>query len=718
MVWKASEDLDEDKKKDEEGQTSSQGQVLSGQSAGGSGGQSAAGTAAKDKTSSGSFTNLQSYVGANTGADTAMVGRVGNTVGNAQNSASDAGNNLSTKADETISAGTVTDTKGVTETFKSTDIAQTPATPAPTTRSSTPSATPATTSTFGGRPPKQTTTTPSATPATGGRPPVQTTAPVAPPTSTGKTVNDFTVDDVSALWNATYGGPDSWNDTQLGPQADAATKSYKKVDDYGRLAGGDISDRSILLDDTFATAGQQYGKGERMLDSYLLGAGSEAGTLQGIADTASNYGTEFEGLKSWIGEQAAAGRATTDKTRKDVREAGTGAEGRFEGEFTKLAGEGGALESKNNQFKAIEAAALKGDKSALKQYGLSDVAIGALTKEGMTPAQIKNFLNTNIDFKLGDVTNESDVGTYSQLMKLLTGADKEGLVKQDFTDFSKGKGATFATNEGVNQALEDLAGLQGKEAELKQINTEQEARYNKAVQLLSKIGSDYSMPMTPAQIKEAAALTGVPEQKIQNAVDKNEKLNLDLLLTAGPQKKLGNVLSPEQVAQYEKLQAFLKTPGKDFTAAADTPEMSLKTGGAQFDNWAPPTAQEAINDLSVNKTPQAYSTAYQAITAGWPAEARAAFPQHEFNVFADRLGNQLGTAIAGLMDAITAAGMAGEDAANFIKNTANTLHTSRNPQDVIKDAQNALYDIKKTGAVAGSSVSKANQSLLNPIIRG
>ncbi len=692
MVWKTDEKLDEDKKPGEEN-TATQGQVLSSPSAGGSSaGQSAAGTAAKDKTSSGSFTNLQSYIGANTGADKAMVGRVGNTVSNAQNTATDAGNTLNVKADDTVAAGTVTDTKGVTNTFKETSSVAAPVTP-------------------------------QAPPTVAPAPPV-----VADPDTTlmstpiQKTVNDFAVDDVSKLWNAEYTGPNSWNDKQLAPEAEAATSAYNKVADYGSKAGGDISDRGVLLDDTFATAGQQYNKGERMLDSYLLGAGSEAGTLQGIADTASNYGSEFDALKKYIGNTNDAesligkGKVTTDKTRTDVREAGTGAQGRLETEFKTIMDKGGSLEQKVAQEQAIIDAAMSKDPTALKQFGFSDKAISELIRNSSLGAeQLKNLISGSVDYKLGDVANESDTGTYSQLMKLLTGSDKEGKVTQNYTDFEKGKGTTLTSKEGANAALEELADLESSNAaELAALNTANAAKFARAEQLLSRIGSEYSAtPLNANEIAELAGTLGVSDAQIKNAVEQGDPLELNKILSQGQKATIGNVMSPEEVAQYQKLEAFLKTPGKNLNAA-DT-KTTLDTSGEQFADYVPPTAQEAINQANTEKTPESYRKAYEVVVAGWPPETRSLFPEHVFTVLATKLGDQIGTAISGLMDAVKAAGMAGSDAAKFIASTATTLTQSPNAAAVQEDLNNAIAAAKKTGAVAGSSTGKVASTFQQPI---
>lgn len=222
------------------------------------------------------------------------------------------------------------------------------------------------------------------------------------------------------------------------------------------------------------------------------------------------------------------------------------------------------------------------------------------------------------------------------------------------------------------------------------------------------------MPPTDAELQKAADTLGIDVQKLKNARDTNTPLNIDALMTSVDSENYSDYLQGDDRTSYEQIAAFLGLNGGP-TTSADAPLITLNTGGEQFDNWAPPSTQQAIDNLAANPTPQAYNDAYNVITAGWPAEARTVFPQHVFNIFADKLGNQLGTALSGLMDAVTAAGMAGSDAAMFIKSTATTLAQSRNPQDAITNVENAIAAAKKTGAVAGSSAGSATSTLQQPV---
>ena len=196
---------------------------------------------------------------------------------------------------------------------------------------------------------------------------------------------------------------------------------------------------------------------------------------------------------------------------------------------------------------------------------------------------MKNLLNGSVDYKLGDVAAEEDVGTYAQLMKLLTGSDKDGAVIQNFKDFEKGKGTALAAKDGVNDALEGLNNIHVNETALAAKNADIKAKQDRVRVILSKIGSTgYSMPVTKAELQEAANLLGIDVARLIAADERGDALNLNELLKESSKLTLGNVTTTQQQEEFRKILATLAMGDKNFDATAAGPLSSVDIAAEQF----------------------------------------------------------------------------------------------------------------------------------------
>jgi hypothetical protein len=550
MVWKASEDLDEDKKQGEEGQPqATAGQVLSSPSASGNTGQAASSTTTpQSQRSSGSFTNLQSYIGANTGADKAMVGRVGNTVTNAKDTATTSGQTLQDNAAKTISENTITDTTGVTDAVKS---AATLPTVNPDAQRSRPAAPAPTTNTKQPRGPL----TPTQQEPSGPRQP--TYAPPPPSTPTGKKLDDVTTDEFGKLYNAEWKGPE--DASRVDGHTDAK-QAFGKVGQYGQLLSGDSSDRGVVLDDTFATSGQQYTKGERMLDSYLLGAGSEAGAVQQMAENATSFAGGFEGIEALINDNIKQGMDTTDATKKAIRDAVHGAEGSA-GTLSSIEGRlsdaSTLATNKAATDTATIAAAQAGDKAALKRLGYSDADINNMLYIASKGGDLKQFISGTASYGIGDTADSQDITNYQSLMALLGGAGAD--VDTKFSDLSAGGGLSVNTAG----SLGDLAGLAGA---LQTVDG-RKTQFDDATKVASLFGNTgYGREPTANELQTLSSYTGIPAADLRDAY----YLGIDIMPMLAP----GNMelyLPMNNTSEIESLAKLLGIEAKNAGTHGNAP---------------------------------------------------------------------------------------------------------------------------------------------------
>lgn len=431
---------DPNKDEDKDKQESGAGPVLGAPTATpiqgtGGGGQAPAAGAAPKPSKSGAFTNLMSYVGANKGNDGAMATDVGGHVASQATAADTAGANFQKTATDTIEKNTIRD-DGTVAKVKALPTGKAPPAPAP--------AAPAPVAPAPVAPPTPAPAAPAPAP---GAP--QPTPPAPAPDPRAIDAGRF-----DTQYNATYQGPQSAVDIDGYGDTDAA---FRRVDTYGQMAGGDMSDRGVLLDDVYGQDGKQYRSGERKLDSFILGAGEQGQqTLKNVADLYSGYSGNFEGIKNHIGNRTAGEEAgtgligsaidTTKQTRLDTRGASDEARAGFSEIFDPLKAKADEQTlAGSTEYKALSS----GDKAALAEYGITPAAYEYLkTVPGF---QFKSLIaNGPAAYGIGDFATEESQTDYNQLLSLLAGAGAENAESQ--YEFNKGGKDLTVNSSAVNSA--------------------------------------------------------------------------------------------------------------------------------------------------------------------------------------------------------------------------------------------------------------------------
>jgi len=406
MAWLPT---DPEKDKDKQAADQAAGPVLGAPGAApiqGSGGGQAAATGAPTK--SGSFTNLNNYVTANAGNDATMGAAARGGVQQSANKADAAGTSVYDTGTTAVEAGTVRDDgtiQAVTNLGVVKPVTQTRTVAAtPKAAAGAPAPAPARAPAPVGRAPK-----PVGTPVVSapGRQPAATpkAAPAAP----------INAEQFGKQYNAEYDGPKTASAVSGYGEADAA---YGKVDAQGKLAKGDLSERGQLLDNVYGQDGKQYSQGEKRLDSFILGAGSEGRqALDGIGNDFGDYSGGWRGIQSMLGGKIDEGKATTTATRDGTRAASKTSGDTLESAVTTGAGD---AKRENDKATATLAAAQKRDPAALASLGLSQDAINFLIAH--PEADFKSVIEDPTAYGVSDFTGKEVTGNYSQLLNLINGA--------------------------------------------------------------------------------------------------------------------------------------------------------------------------------------------------------------------------------------------------------------------------------------------------------
>lgn len=512
-------------KDDEDKEKGSQGPVLGAPGATpiqgtGGGGQAPQAGAAPKPSKSGAFTNLLSYVGANKGNDGAMAGDIGGNVANQATAADTAGSTFKTNATTAIEKNTVRDDGTVAK------VKALPTSPAPV-------------------PPVRTAT----------EPPVPAPTPAAP--IDGK---QFTTQ-----YNANYTGPNSAVDVGGFAETGAA---YGKVDNLGRMAGGDLSDRGVLLDDVYGKNGNQYRSGERKLDSFILGAGEQGQeTLKNVANLYGNYSDNFEGIKNYIGTRTAGEEAgtglvggaidTTKQTRLDTRGAVDTAKTGFGEIFDPLKKQ---AQTQTDASKVGYEQLTKGDRAALEKQGIDFGTYQFLSS--LPGFNFKSIVDGPQAYGLGDLANDGTESSYTELLGLLGGAGANAESTYEFK--------TGGKEAGIDQSLVKDATTLSKDVGGK-INTANTKRLM-ADSEWNTVSSD-----------PAAFLSRNPEklgltQAQADWIIKWSGMDVASLFRKAPTPTLGDSLSP---AQQEQLTGLFGRLGLD--PAPLTPSGNTGSKGYVFD---------------------------------------------------------------------------------------------------------------------------------------
>jgi len=453
-------------------------------------------------TSSGTFTNLQKYIGANQGNDAAMGGAVQGNAQNKATSADTAGDSFKSTADSAINANTVKDNGVIGALGK---IGQ-------------------------------------------GSGSYQA--------ATDKATGDGVINsnDFNKEYNASYKGPKTAEDVAGFGDTQGA---YNKVDQYGSLAGGGFSDKGALLSDVYGKDGKQYNGGERRLDSFILGSG-KGGTdaLNNIANTYGNYSQNFGKIQDAIKASADTGAATTAATAQGVQQAAKGALGGVEGRLGQASDAATqATNAATKQYQQLTG----GNADAWKAAGLDQAAIDYLSGHN---ANFGDYVGQNHAYSVGDFANGTDTGNYTNLLNLLNGANsgvagkytpdqftKTGsgpAVRQDVLDNANKLGDEYAalTQAAAAKQAQNAAALQSLTGQLSHIND-----------VAPTNGFILTQPNSVAQKAALAGKLGISAQDLNDALANN--LDVGKYVSAGNPVGLGDVATAGQLGDFSNLSSLL-----------------------------------------------------------------------------------------------------------------------------------------------------------------
>ncbi len=350
---------------------------------------------------------------------------------------------------------------------------------------------------------------------------------------------------------AGYGGPTSAANTDTArdiggrvQKTDQGVKALSTFEGRGQAVGDAYKDN------------QNYQRGEKNLDSFLLGTGGgseKLGAFQqsyAAQDPSKGWQGLLSGAETAIGDSrtAAEGAKTTAQGQVGSKLAGYG--DKFRGAGSALATESG---TKATQLSGIKEAISRGDYSGIP--GLDAGTAKYLLDKGYSLEQL---VSGTADRGLGDVVGQDDIAGYDAL-RGLTGDASE-------FDFAKTGGTTnpFAVNSGAVSSAAQASGIESRLAKaLADKQAERDSQYTAAQEAL-KTG------------KGGAAL-GISDADLQ-ALFSGYSGDLSRVLspTKGAALNLGDVATDADRTELSSLLSGLGLSGTDLT---DTQDEGAAYGG-------------------------------------------------------------------------------------------------------------------------------------------
>ena len=398
------EDEDQQGQPGQPGQGSS-GQILSstsgGSTAAGSGQSAAATTGANLKgTSSGAFTNLNSYIGANQGQGAGMGARVGDRGDGLASNADTAGTGWKDTTSKMIQDNTIKDSKGLTTLFSSV----------------TPPVTPNVT--------READVVPAPPKSRGPLVADPTAAPKdvkGPQVISGPMFSDVSSEDFNHLYNGVYAPT-----AITGTAEHAALKSqYGDVEKFAQMAGGadaNLDSRGQVLRETFGGSGKQYTKGENLLDGFITGASEDGlASMKGVSDKYGAYGTNLTEIEKLLAADDLAAGLESETTVGDFKKAVDSANTTLGNTIT------GAIDTAADKNQAVTETLsnlVPGQSKFLETMSklAPGVSYGILTYLLDKGFDFSPYITGNAGYAAGDFVSTTDAQSFAQLQLLLDGA--------------------------------------------------------------------------------------------------------------------------------------------------------------------------------------------------------------------------------------------------------------------------------------------------------
>lgn len=335
-----------------------------------------------------------------------------------------------------------------------------------------------------------------------------------------------------AAATASYTGPKAASEVQ--GYNDTQTKGANASGLADQLAGSH-ADRAAALARRDVAGRDSYTLGERNLDSFLLGAGSEG--RKAVDEAKANYGSgsaykgAWELVPTWFGLTADTAARNVDNLRADVQSAYDQEMGNARGSITR------AQErlTKDNEVDARIAQALReGDRATWVSRGLTPQALQAIQELGIDPGI---FVDAGRARTLGDVVDPDVAARYQALTRMAGGVDEY--------DFARGDGpiGVSVNGEKVGGAKE-LLGLASVVDRVRDRGTDATLARTDPVAWLTSQGISPTI-FTDAELDPASAIeyTAVPYEGTMNASTISRWNELAELLGIG-----GRAIDPKSAA--------------------------------------------------------------------------------------------------------------------------------------------------------------------------
>lgn len=243
-------------------------------------------------------------------------------------------------------------------------------------------------------------------------------------------------------YNASYAGPQSATDVR---SYGDTRQAFEKVRGLVGASQGGYQGAQNLVGQTFRNP--SYTQGQRSLDSFILGGGKQGQqALQGIKKDYGDFDGNFSNAENQINAAAQTARATTDATKKAVRDAVTAKDQEFAGYFDQVEKTAG---DKTKAQQDLYQKAVGGDVASLKQLtGLDEATINSLKSQNY---EFSNMAKAGSAYGLGDLADKSKVENYQSLMSLIGKSPARNF------DPAGGKDASFDTTQA--EVAKQLPGL-------------------------------------------------------------------------------------------------------------------------------------------------------------------------------------------------------------------------------------------------------------------
>ena len=445
---------DDDEK---QGQSGQQGQTIAGQSSVSSqqGGAAPTGGSNNKPTSSGSWTNLQNYVSANSGADAAMGNKIKAGIETRANDATQSGQQYQQRANSQIEAGTVRD-DGI--------INQVSADPDSIRKNdwsySNSNSNPSSSTIHGS----------------------STASDISGILSglsnqnnpEGRASEEFTRrDQFDKQWDAYYGGPTDANKVE-GYQD--VSQQYNTVDSRAQNAQTHEG-RKTLLNDEYARP--DYTQGQKDLDSFILGAGDQGKqVLNDINQNYSGFSQGWDDIVSQTNQGIKEGDAITEATRTGTRNATNTNLQNYNDTFTGYTNDLAAEAADwDNRYSDMTSG------NNYSAAGMDNDVAKWLGSQGVNPW---DFASRNQNRGLGDMASAEEIAQYDALNDL---GRVEGAQYQDFTPTGLGADDFFKLdNKGYGAGERAHSIYTGAQQKAESGNRDRAQQYNDVISAFSTGG--------------------------------------------------------------------------------------------------------------------------------------------------------------------------------------------------------------------------------------